>query len=550
MGPGFSQERKRRIKMMLYHKSQELLQDAVPSSRLFADWLTGALEADFPGPARLDAGLELEVVLKGAPSALENTSDPAPLFLSAWVSGWAEGMKADLPGEEDRTLFHAQLAALQAGEADVVVTGQQPAYLGGPLYTLYKVATTIALARKRSSAGRPTVPVFWSGDDDDDLAEALGPVAWDPAAGVIHRSPEPPAGSRPVERSRMLGRLAADPWSASAARWLDQVSAGNHVQTDPLPAELAAIWRDAVADGWSWSRLVRRTLLRVFTGCGLMVVSGDDSGLHETAGPLYERILARFDVLTELAAQRGRDLVDRGWHAQINARSLAQPLFTVAGDRRKAYLPGNTTPDPSLLRPGVMLRSPVQDWLLRPAAVVVGPGELAYLRQLDPLYGELDIPRPPLVPRLFAWLAPAGFDPGALRDFRERSTTDPALAARLADEAGENVRRILADILTRELGVDKDRAASLSGGRARRWRKGVAAMLKAEIQRSRRQKDTSSPAWVFPDGMRQERHLAYLCATALWGGDLVAACLEAAALHLECGSRSRWREFVIEVPEP
>ena len=535
--------------MNMQIKPQDPLQDAVPASRLFADWLTGDLEADFPASADQGAARELDLVLQGEPPAPEKSSAPAPLFRSAWVSGWAESMAADLPGDKDRTLFHSQLAALQTGEAEVVITGQQPAYLGGPLYTLYKVATAIVLARKRSAAGRPTVPVFWSGDDDDDLAEALGPVAWDPASGVIHRSPESPSGPGTAGRPRMLGRLSSDPWSIEAARWLAQVSAGERAKTDPLPADLAVIWRDAVADGRPWSRLAQRTLLRVFAGCGLMVVSGDDSGLHEAAGPLYERILARSGVLTELAAQRGRDLVARGWHAQINARSLAQPLFTVEGDRRQVYQPGNTAPDPACLRPGVMLRSPVQDWLLRPAAVVVGPGELAYLRQLDPLYGELGIPRPPLVPRLFAWLVPAGFDPAGLRDFREHGTTDPGLAARLADEAEENVRRILAGILTRELGVETERAASLAGGRARRWRKGVAAMLEDEIQRSRREQVPLCPAWLFPDGMRQERHLAYLCATALWGGDLVTACLEAAARHLECGPGNNWREFVIEVPD-
>ena len=89
----------------------------------------------------------------------------------------------------------------------------------------------------------------------------------------------------------------------------------------------------------------------------------------------------------------------------------------------------------------------------------------------------------------------------------------------------------------------------MAKGRTRRWRKGVAAMLADEIARSRRRQAPVGPSWVFPDGMRQERRLAYLCATALWGGDLVAACLEAAARHLENGSRNDWREFALEVPD-
>jgi hypothetical protein len=522
-------------------KPQDQLSDAVPGSRLFRDWLTGNLDADFLSPDHRDAGRELELALQVGPF-----DNPPPLFRSAWVSGWARSMAADLPGEEDRDLFKSQLAMLQVGEAEVVVTGQQPGYLGGPLYTLYKIATAVALARKRTAAGRPTFPVFWSGDDDDDLAEALEPVAWDPSPGGIHRSSKPASNGR----SAMVGRLVSDPWSNETALWLEQVSSGSRVTKDSLPADLASIWSDGVAESLTWSRLSRRAVLRVFTGCGLMVVSGDDPGLHEAAGPLYEKILMNSAALAEVAAQRGRDLASSGWHAQINARSLARPLFTVEGDQRIAWVPGSTAPEPAQLRPGVMLRSPVQDWLLQPAAVVAGPGEVAYLRQLDPLYEELGIPRPPLVPRLFAWLLPIGFDPDRLRDFRDRRTSDPDLADRLAGVAEEKAGLILTDILSRELGVEKERAASLAKGRTRRWRKGVAAMLADEISRSRREQEPAGPAWVFPDGVRQERRLAYLCATALWGGDLVAACLDAADLHLESGTGNRWREFALEVPEP
>jgi hypothetical protein len=535
--------------MSIQVKPQDRLSDAVPGSRLFKDWLTGDLDAGFLAPEQQDAGRELDLAFRGGSAGPSNASGAAPLFGSAWVSGWAESMAEDLPGDEDRALFSSQLAKLQIGEAEVVVTGQQPGFLGGPLYTLYKVATAVALARKRTASGRPTVPVFWSGDDDDDLAEALDPVGWDPASGVIHPSSDPSSATGSGGRSRMVGRLASDPWSHETALWLEQASSGAPVKADSLPADLAAIWRAGVAEGLTWSRLSRRALLRVFTGCGLMVVSGDDPGLHEVAGPLYEKILNNSDALADQAGQRGRELTARGWHAQINARSLARPLFTVEGDQRVPFMPGTSVPEPAFLRPGVMLRSPVQDWLLKPAAVVVGPGELAYLRQLDPLYEKLGITRPPIVPRLFAWLLPPGFDPTVLRDFRERKTTDPDLAAQLADEAEEKAGNILTDILTRELDVEKERAGALAKGRTRRWRKGVAAMLADEIARSRRLVAPVDPSWVFPEGMRQERHLAYLCAAALWGGDLVTACLEAAARHLENGSRNNWCEFALEVPD-
>ena len=76
--------------MSIQIKPQNRLSDAVPGSRLFKDWLTGDLKADFLVPEHQNAGRELDLALKGGPAAPDNANDPAPLFGSAWVSGWAE----------------------------------------------------------------------------------------------------------------------------------------------------------------------------------------------------------------------------------------------------------------------------------------------------------------------------------------------------------------------------------------------------------------------------------------------------------------------------
>ncbi|MEN8007469.1 MAG: bacillithiol biosynthesis BshC [Candidatus Krumholzibacteriota bacterium] len=517
---------------------------------MFRDWLGIGLEADFLAPEQGDASGELSAALAGSATTAGSETGPSPLFGSAWVGRWSDSLAEDLPHENDRAAFRAQVADLQAGVADVVVTGQQPGYLGGPLYTLFKVATVIALARRRSAAGKPTVPVFWSGDADDDLAEALAPVAWFPGESGLQRGPTASQGPAGRSRSPVLGRLANDAWNSQAASLLDRVNTLHEGESGRLAGDLAEIWRLAETRGWGWARLSRRAILRVFAGTGLVVVSGDDPGLHAVAGPLYREILDKQDILARQAEQRGNQLTAHGWHAQINARSLARPLFKMVEDHRVPLEAGDQDTDPSLLRPGVMLRSPIQDWLLRPAAVVVGPGEMAYLRQLDPLYRELNLPRSPLVPRLFAWLLPEGFEPAVLADFRNHPAAEANLVSNLAAEAEDKVRLVLEDILAGRLGLEKGRARSLAAGRARRWSKGVGAMLRGEIKQSRLDAVSGLPPWIFPDGARQERSLAYQCAAALWGESLVTACLEAASMHLEEGARDNWREFSIQVPDP
>ena len=53
-----------------------------------------------------------------------------------------------------------------------IVTGQQPALGGGPLYTLLKTAHAVALARELTRQGRPCRAVHWVASEDHDLGEA------------------------------------------------------------------------------------------------------------------------------------------------------------------------------------------------------------------------------------------------------------------------------------------------------------------------------------------------------------------------------------------
>jgi hypothetical protein len=517
--------------MKIEFQTGQPLDRALGPGSLFSQWLAGARA-------------ELQQTLEG-----KIEQGPAPFFDAASrqesFTAWMENHLADLPGSRDRSLFRGQLEQLQAGTAGVVVTGQQPGDLGGPFYTLLKVATTVALARTRTRQGRPTVPVFWSGDDDDDLAEAQSARAFDPIGARLFTGAEGLAARYRQSRPRpCVGEISCAAWSTGASRWLNGQDLRPYLSC--LGLDLAGLWDQACGQDWNWARLQRRFLLRTFSGTGLVVVSGNDPILHGAAAPLYREILDRREELASLVVARGQELVAAGHPLPISTRSAYRHLYLTEGHGRVPLAAGTSPERLEDLRPGVVLRSPVQDWLLRPSAVVVGPGELAYLRQLDPVYKALGLPRCPLAPRTFGWVIPRGLDP-ALLTGGAGSRVNQDLAERLARQAGGAVEENLAGLLQRELGVDPQRAGRLAEGRARRWQRSVRAMVRAEIERQERAGAPRDPAWVFSGPGRQERSLASLFLAVFWGDDLIGAFLEASGDHLAGGLQGRWRDYLVQV---
>ena len=451
-----------------------------------------------------------------------------------WREAWSAELAADLPDDAARDAAAAAVAALAAGEAEVVITGQQPGFLGGPLLTLYKAAACVAAARARTAAGRPTIPLFWCGDDDDDRREAFAPRLYDPRRGALLGAAPPPGPDDLV-----IGDAPADVWAEPEAGWLAERRAAGG-----LGAELDGLWQRARREGWTWGRLQRRALLRVFAGSGLLTVSGDDGRLHRAAAPFYADLVARRHELASLAAARGAELTAMGYHAQLSGASLDAPFhLRKAGGRERANDPAALLAAPQDLRPGVLLRTLVQDWFFRPAGIVAGPGELAYLEQLRPLHAALGLEQPALLPRLFARLSD---DPD-----RDATAATPPPADTAGDEALAAITADLAHALAARAGLPPPRAQALAARAARVWRDEVRAALGRGRKDSANQAAPASPAWAAPGGVRQERVLALHWATALWGDDLVSAVIGAAGAHFARGADGDWRDWWIRVdPQP
>lgn len=450
---------------------------------------------------------------------------PARLFAAGWRP--AADLLAELdPGHGER--LEDLCGKLGDGRAAVVVTGQQPGFLGGPLYTLYKIATAVALARRRTLSGHPTVPVFWSADDDTDLAEALAAVAWLPGLRGVIRS----GGREYLKRLDLRGRMAGTLSSSIMHHPFVREMEGRGVGPEDLP------WGELFDHDWPLSHFLAVFWTRLFAADGLIVLSGDDPRLHASAGELSAKLRSRTNELAALVRARGEELERQGGHAQLDERSLRQPWYTSDGTRRQP-LSAADPQDPSTLRPGVLMRSAIQDWLLGPVAVVAGPGEFAYMKQLEPIFEAVGVPRCPVVARLAGTIVPPGtspveMSPGAV----DRESGN--LAAAFLEDAEKRLRRLL----TEDVGLDEKRSGMLAAGRIRRWRKGLTHMVTAQ---ARVVGATKGPPWLAPLGRTQERSLAVMGALLAWGNPFLDAVESAAAVHLDHGLAGDWRTALFEL---
>jgi hypothetical protein len=153
---------------------------------------------------------------------------------SEFGDDWLEKLS---PAFEATGKARERLDAAARGRGVVVTTGQQPGLFGGPIYTISKALSALALADSlQEASGIPVAPVFWAATDDTvfkeasstvvsvsggaqllrfDHPERLGlPMASMPLGAMYPRSSRP-SSTRPARRSIAF---RSSFWSASTRR--------------------------------------------------------------------------------------------------------------------------------------------------------------------------------------------------------------------------------------------------------------------------------------------------------------------------------------------
>jgi bacillithiol biosynthesis cysteine-adding enzyme BshC len=306
----------------------------------------------------------------------------------------------------------AHLAALARGAA-AVVTGQQVGLFLGPLYTIHKAASAVALARALSAAsGAPVVPVFWLQTEDHDLVEIASCGVPGRAACEMIAVPVDPANRISVAHHELPGEVAG---------CLDKIEdllgegacAAAHLERLRRHYRPGARWVDAFAG----------VIAELFAPEGLVVIDPRDPALAAVSAAVHARAIEDAERIAAALIERCGELERAGRSVPVHVRpgaplSFFHPdgaegprirlapdgegrLVECGGERvfDRAAVLAALREDPRRCSTSALLRPIVQDTLLPTVAYVGGPGEIAYLAQLPPLYRSFDRTPPLVVPR-------------------------------------------------------------------------------------------------------------------------------------------------------
>jgi bacillithiol biosynthesis cysteine-adding enzyme BshC len=307
--------------------------------------------------------------------------------------------------------------ALADGDAAAVVTGQQVGLFLGPLYSFYKAASAIAVARAlQAEAGVRCVPVFWLQTEDHDFAEIRGATVADGEGNPVRLALADELGglgrisvahrSLPGQIDELVGLLAHALGEGQAAREVVEM--------------VGASYRPGVGVAAAFAGL----LARVFADEGLLIFNPRDARVAGLAAPSIRAFIEDAVEIEAALHEREAALTSAGFAVQVPIREQgalvffhregvegprhrirrrqSEPRWTLSGSADVIAhddLMATLVQDPMRFSTSALLRPIMQDTLFPTVAYVGGPGEINYFAQLGPLYARANLTPPLLVPR-------------------------------------------------------------------------------------------------------------------------------------------------------
>src|SRR5450759_5012799 len=323
--------------------------------------------------------------------------EPVPADATSWRER-LESVRSDFPDNWLAKLGAAfdapgkakeRLEASSAGRGVVVTTGQQPGLFGGPIYTLSKALSALAVADALQEAtGVPVAPVFWAATDDTDFKEASSTVVSIPGGAQLLR----------IDHSEPLGRPMAAMALRDVSAQLEALTRAAGSTIDRTPIELLERF---YASGQTIGSAYVSFLRALFAPLGIAVIDASHPATRAAAKPVLSAALERAGDIAARVSERNREIEEAGFTPQVQDVPGLSLVFNSASSGRKR-IPIKAASKQAAseeMGPNVLLRPVVERAILPTATYIGGPAEIAYFAQVAPIADALGVPRPTIMPR-------------------------------------------------------------------------------------------------------------------------------------------------------
>jgi bacillithiol biosynthesis cysteine-adding enzyme BshC len=362
----------------------------------------------------------------------------------------------------------ANILLLKDADTFTIVTAHQPNLFLGPLYLIYKIISTINLARQLSEtiAGYHFVPVYWMGSEDHDKEEL----------NHIHLFGK--TFSWNTNQQGAFGRMKTD----SLSLLIDEIKEVLGTSEEAVRCigllEMSYLKESAIAAA------TKRLLYHFFGADGLVIVDGDDHALKKLFIPVMKSEL--YEQFSFPIVNKSTGLFSESYTSQITPREI-NLFYLDDGIRNRIVKEGDTwnvlntthsfTADelqkllleqPEKFSPNVVLRPLYQELVLPNIAFIGGGAEITYWMQIKALFLSAGVAFPMLLLRNSAmWIDQANVTRMKKLNFSADIIFKPADKLTdifLQQQAGQSIsldeeRKLLIEMMERTL----ERAIELDG---------------------------------------------------------------------------------------
>lgn len=295
--------------------------------------------------------------------------------------------------------YPPEVALLSEENTFTVTTGHQLNIFTGPLYVIYKIVSTINLARQLKAAfpAYNFVPVYWMATEDHDFEE--------------------------IASFHLFGQKYT--WETDQKGAVGEMNPEGILKIFEELKDKPEVFFQAYAENTTLAGAVRQYMHALFGKQGLVCIDGNDPELKKLLVPVMMDELEHQSVKKELD-KNAAELEKLGYKPQIHPREI-NLFYKEAGLRERIefrnghyhvletglqFLPEEmkklAEECPEKISPNVALRPLYQEMILPNLAYLGGPSELAYWLQLKGMFEHYEVAFPILLPRNLALVVNGG----------------------------------------------------------------------------------------------------------------------------------------------